>query len=43
MPCLEFVTSDIGESSFHVRTYWRTEEGSIVPEGSIPEDTEETR
>lgn len=31
MPCLEFVTSDIGESSFHVRTYWRTEEGSIVP------------
>lgn len=31
MPCLEFVTSDIGESSFYVRTYWRTEEGSIVP------------
>lgn len=30
-PCLEFSTSDIGESSLHVRTCWRTKEGSVVP------------
>lgn len=30
IPCVEMTTSDIGESSFIVRGYWKTPEGAIV-------------
>lgn len=30
IPCVEMITSDIGESSFTVRGYWKTPEGAIV-------------
>lgn len=30
IPCVEMATSDIGESSFIVRGYWKTPEGAIV-------------
>lgn len=30
IPCIEMTTSDIGESSFIIRGYWKTPEGAIV-------------
>lgn len=35
VPCVEMTTSDIGESSFTVRGYWKTPDGAIVYDNTV--------